>query len=159
MLFRSYDAGAAFFFTPEEMERQGSTLRRLTAQGQSIGILADAGDRSRTVAEQLEAGNAALFRATCGKTRLAYLQNGGSQAVQDAESAGYLCLRPDLDRSGQALRSASNAQDLVRRLAAWRGDAAVWLGDNASGTGLRAFLSAAKEAGGACAAYTETGVG
>ena len=154
----SYDAGAAFFFTPEEMERQGSTLRRLTAQGQSIGVLADAGDRSRTVAEQLEAGNAALFRATCGKTRLAYLQNGGSQAVQDAESAGYLCLRPDLDRSGQALRSASNAQDLVRRLAAWRGDATVWLGDSAAGTGLRAFLSAAKEAGGSCVSYRETGL-
>ena len=141
------------------MERQGSTLRRLTAQGQSIGILADAGDRSRTVDEQLEAGNAALFRATCGKTRLAYLQNGGTQALRAAESAGYVCLRPDLDRSEFALGGAPGAQELVRRLSAWRGDAAVWLGDNASGTGLRAFLSAAKEAGGACAAYTETGVG
>ena len=43
----SYDAGAAFFCTPEEMERQGGTLRRLAAQGQSIGILADAGDPDR----------------------------------------------------------------------------------------------------------------
>ena len=54
----SYGAGAAFFFTPEEMERQGGTLRRLTALGQSVGILADATDPDRTVAEQLEAGNA-----------------------------------------------------------------------------------------------------
>lgn len=154
----SYGAGAAFFFTPEEMERQGGVLRRLAAGGQSIGILADAADRSRTVEEQLEAGNAALFRATCGKTRLAYLQNGGTQALHGAESAGYVCLRPDLDRSEFALGGAPGAQELVRRLSAWRGDAAVWLGDNASGTGLRAFLSAAREAGGACAAYTETGV-
>lgn len=154
----SYDAGAALFFTPEEMERQGGTLRRLIAQGQSVGILADAGDPDRTVAEQLEAGNAALFRAACGKTRLVYLQNGGSQAIQEAERAGYLCLRPDLDRSGHALRGASGAQELIQRLAARRGDAAVWLGDSASPVGLRAFLSAAREAGGECAAYTEVGL-
>ncbi len=154
----SYDAGAAFFFTPEELERQGGTLRRLTAQGQSIGILADAGDRFRTVAEQLEAGNAALFRATCGKTRLAYVRGGGAQALQAAGEAGYHCLRPELDRSGYDLRSASGALELVRRLASWRGDAAVWLGEGASPAGLRAFLSAAREAEGVCAAYTEAGL-
>ena len=154
----SYDAGAAFFFTPEELERQGGILRRLTAQGQSIGIFVDASDPERTVEEQLEAGNAALFRATCGKTRLAYLQDGGAQALQIAEEAGFRCLRPELDRSGYDLRSASGALELVRRLASWRGDAAVWLGEGASPAGLRAFLSAAKEAGGVCVAYTETGL-
>lgn len=154
----SYGAGAAFFFTPEEMERQGGTLRRLTAQGQSIGILADAGDPNRTVPEQLEAGNAALFRATCCKTRLAYIQGGGSQALQAAEAMGFRCLRPELDRSGYDLRNASGALELVRKLASWRGNASVWLGDGASPAGLRSFLSAAKEAGGVCAAYTETGL-
>lgn len=153
----SYGAGAAFFFTPEEMERQGGTLRRLTAQGQSVGILADAGDPDRTVEEQLEAGNAALFRATCGKTRLAYIRGGGSQALQAAREAGFRCLQPDLDRSGYALRNAAGALELVQRLAARRGDAAVWLGDAAGATGLRAFLSAVREAGGLCAAYTEAG--
>ena len=153
----SYDSGAAFFFTPEEMERQGGALRRLIAQGQSVGILADGGDRSRTVAEQLEAGNAALFRATCGKTRLACLQNSGPQALREAEDAGFCCLRPELDWSGHALRGASGAQELISRLAARRGDAAVWLGDGASPAGLRSFLSAAREAGGECAAYTEVG--
>nr|WP_326209833.1 hypothetical protein [uncultured Oscillibacter sp.] len=154
----SYGAGAAFFFTPEEMERQGGTLRRLTAQGQGIGILADADHPDRTVAEQLEAGNAALFRATCGKTRLAYVRGGGAQALQAAGEAGFRCLQPELDRSGYDLRSASGAQELVRRLAAWRGDAAVWLGDGASPAGLRSFLSAAREAGGVCAAYREAGL-
>lgn len=153
----NYDAGAAFFFTPEEMERQGGTLRRLTAQGQSIGILADAGDPDRTVAEQLEAGNAALFRATCGKTRLAYVRGGSSQALQTAREAGFHCLRPDLDRSGYALRNASGALELVQRLAGRRGDASVWLGDTASPAGLRSFLSAAQGAGGLCTAYTEAG--
>lgn len=153
-----YGAGAAFFFTPEEMERQGGTLRRLTAAGQGIGILADASHPEQTVEEQLEAGNAALFRATCGKTRLAYIQNSGAHTLRTAGEAGFHCLRPDLDRSGSALRSASGAQELVRRLASWRGDAAVWLGDDVSPAGLRAFLFAAREAGGECAAYTELGL-
>lgn len=155
----SYESGAAFFFTPEEMERQGGLLRRLTAMGLGIGILADAGDQSRTVAEQLEAGNGALFRATCGKTRLAYVQNGGSQALQEAEERGFRCLRPGLDRSGTALRGASGAQELIQRLAGRRGDAAVWLGDAASPAGLRALLSSVKEAGGTCVSYTEVGLG
>ncbi len=154
----SYDAGAAFFFTPEEMERQGGTLRRLAAQGQSIGILADAGDPDRTVAEQLEAGNAALFRATCGKTRLAYVRGGGSQVLQAAEEAGFRCLRPELDRSGHALRNASGALELVRQLGSWQGNASVWLGDAAGATGLRSLLSAVQEGGGVCAAYTEAGL-
>ena len=153
-----YGAGAAFFFTPEEMERQGGTLRRLTAAGQGIGILADASHPEQTVEEQLEAGNAALFRATCGKTRLAYIQNSGAHTLRTAGEAGFHCLRPDLDRSGSALRSASGAQELVRRLASWRGDAAVWLGDDVSPAGLRAFLFAARETGGECAAYTELGL-
>ena len=77
----SYGVKAAFFFTPEEMERQGELLRRMSAGGHSIGILADAGDPEQTVAEQLEAGNAALFRAACGKTRLAYLPEIGRAHV------------------------------------------------------------------------------
>lgn len=154
----SCDAGAAFFFTPQEMERQGGTLRRLLAQGQSVGILADAADPEQTVIEQLEAGNAALSRAACGKTRLAYIQGGGAQALQDAGEAGFCCLQPDLDRSGHALQSVSGAQELVRRLASWRGDASVWLGDGASAAGLRSFLASAGEAGGVCVAYREVGL-
>lgn len=153
----SYGVKAAFFFTPEEMERQGELLRRMSAGGHSIGILADAGDPEQTVAEQLEAGNAALFRAACGKTRLAYLPGGGSQALQEAGELGFRCLQPELDRSGQPLHNASGAQALVQRLAARQGDAAVWLGNAASSSGLRSFLAAALEAGGILTAHRETG--
>lgn len=151
-----YDAGAALFFTAEEMERQGDVLRRAAAAGQSVGVLVDAADPERTVGEQLEEGNAALFRATCGKTRLAYIRNGGPQALQAARDAGFRCLQPEVD--GYALRSASNAQALVQRLSRGGRAAAVWLSDSASPAGLRAFLSAARTAGGECVAYTETGV-
>lgn len=148
--------GAAFFFTPEELAEQGETLRRLAAAGQSIGILADAGDPERTVAEQLEAGNAALFQATCGKTRLARIENGGTQAYQDAEDLGFRCLRPDLIRDKQSLWNASSLSPLLQRLAAHRGDVSVWLGRGVTPSGLRALLAAIQEAGGVCEAYTET---
>lgn len=154
----SYDARAALFFTPEDMAQQGEALRRLTAAGHSIGILVDAGDPERSPARQLEEGNTALFQATCCKTRLAYLQNAGPQALQDAADLGFHCLRPQVDRSGHALRNASGAQSLVQRLAGRQGDVSVWLGEDVSPVGLRAFLAAAREAGGSCVAYTETGV-
>lgn len=154
----SYDAGAALFFTPEEMARQGEVLRRAASAGHSIGILVNAGDPERTVAEQLEAGNEALFRAACCKTRLAYVQNGGAQALQEAAELGFHCLRPEVDRSGHALRNASGAQSLLQRLAGRRGSDSVWLGEDVNSVGLRAFLAAAREAGGVCVAYTETGV-
>lgn len=154
----AYEAGAALFFTPEELARQGDTVRRVVAAGQSVGILVDAADPERTAAQQLEEGNAALFRATCGKTHLAYIQNGGSQALQTAREMGFRCLQPEVDRSGQSLRNLSGAQSLLQRLAGRPGNAAVWLGSDVSAAGLRAFLSAAREAGGVCVAYNETGV-
>jgi len=154
-----YDAGAALFFTPDEMERQGAVLRRMATGGLSVGILADAADPERTVAEQLEAGNAALFRATCGKTRLAYIRNAGTQALQSAGEAGFHCLQPEVDWNGRSLRDAADAKALVQRLAGRRGGAAVWLGADVSPAGLRAFLSAVREEEGRCAAYTETWAG
>ena len=151
-----YNAGAALFFTPEQLASQGDTLRRMSAAGLSIGLLVDAADPDWTVEEQLEAGNAALFQAACCKTRLARIENGGSQAVQTARELGFRCLQPDVDRSEQPLQNASQAQVLLQRLASRRGNAAVWLGSGASPVGLRAFLSAARDAGGECVSYTET---
>ena len=152
----SYDAGAAIFFTPEQMEAQGEVLRRMCAAGQSVGVLVDAADPERTVEEQLEAGNAALFQAACCKTRLARIENGGPQSLQTAGDLGFRCLQPELDRSGQPLQTASNTLSLLQRLASRRGDAAVWLGSGASPVGLRVFLAAAREAGGECVRYNET---
>ena len=61
--------------------------------------------------EQLEAGNAALFRATCGKTRLAYVRGGGSQTLQAAREAGFRCTRYMWMRS-EILRSSSTTRIL-----------------------------------------------
>lgn len=151
-----YAAQAAFFCTPEFMENNGALLRRMTATGQAIGILADGADPDRTAAEQIAAANRALEEATFGKTRLVYIQNGGEKELQAARDAGCRCLEPAVDRSGYQLHTVSNANSLLRRVSALRDGAAVWLGDTASQSGLRAFLSAVGNAEGQCLAWTET---
>lgn len=151
-----YQAQAAFFCTPAFLEEQADLLRRMTATGSSIGILADASDPDRTVEEQLAAGSRALERATCGGTRLAMVKNGKDEDIRAAQAAGYRCLEPDMDRSGYELKSASNAMSLLKRLSASRSSVTVWLADTADSTGLRAFLTAIEKADGRCLALTET---
>lgn len=152
----AYKAQAAFFCTPEFLKQQGGLLRRMTATGQSIGILADAADPERTVAEQLEAGNRALGRATCGATRLVMIRGGKEDDLRAAEAAGYRCVEPSLDRSAYELKTVSNAKSLLQKISASRGDVSVWLGGTAGSAGLRAFLNAIEEADGRCLALTET---
>ena len=151
-----YSAQAAFFCTPEFMEQQGDLLRRMMATGQTIGILADAGDETQTVEEQLEVGNRALERATFGRTRLVRVENGDEQTLQRLGEEGYRCLEPDIDRSGYDLCSAANANSLLRRVLARKGDnVAVWLADRADALGLRYFLADVKKNEGQCLAWTE----
>lgn len=151
-----YGVQAAFFCTPEFLEQQGDLLRRMTAAGQAIGILVDAGDEKRTVEEQLEMGNQALRQATCGGTRLVRLENGNEETLQRIQEAGYRCLKPDLDRSGYDLRSDSNADSLLRALTRRGDDVTVWLADRVDALGLRNFLAEIKNDDGRCLAWTET---
>lgn len=151
-----YDSQAAFYCTVDFLEQEGDLLRRMTATGQAIGILADAAEEGRTVAEQLAAGNAALEAATCGKTRLARLENVSDQTAADVEAMGYCCLWPDMDRSPYPLADSSSADVLLRRVGDRSGDVSVWLGGGTTAAGLRAFLSELRSAGDRCLAMTET---
>lgn len=150
----AYGAKGAFFCTRSFLENEGPLLRRMTAGGHAVGLLAEAGERP--LLEQLEEGNEALARATLGKTRLVFLREGDSEAKQAAEDAGFRCLSVDVDRSGYDLRTADQAESLLRRVSAQRGDVTVWLADRAGAAGLRAFLAAAGEAEDRCLALTET---
>ena len=152
----SWQAQAAFFCTPEFLEHEGDLLRRMTATGQAIAILADATDPHRSVVEQLEAGNRALALATCGKTRLALVENGTEEDLRAAREAGYRCLAPDLDRADYALRTISTASSLLQQVSSYRGNVTVWLGETVNAAGLRAFLSAAEQTDSQCLAWTET---
>lgn len=144
---------ATFFASQDFLSREGGLLRRMAAGGYGIGLLADGADPEFSVLEQLEAGNQALCQATCGMTRLAYLQNASSQNLMEAEAEGCRSLRPTLHWDG--LETAASADALLRRAAAQQGNTVIWL-TSVSTTGLRALITAVREAGGQCTDWTET---
>jgi len=151
-----YDAQAAFFCTQEFLETRGDLLRRMAATGQSIGLLADAADTGLSLEEQLTQANRTLQSATCGGTRLVWIQNGDEQALQTAQNAGYRALAPTVDYSAYNLHNASQASGLLNRVSDYRGSVSIWLDDSAAYAGLRAFLDAAEKADAHCLAWTET---
>ena len=151
-----YAAQAAFFCSLDFLETQGPLLRRMAARGHAIGLMADAAGDPEELLARLDRGNEALSRATMGKTRLVLLQNAGSAARRQAEEAGYRCFEPDLDRSDYGLQNAADAESLLRRISAYRGDPSVWLAGETASRGLRSFLEAAEEAEDRCLALTET---
>ena len=150
-----YDAQAAFYCTAGFLEEAGDLLRRMSAAGQAIGLIADAAD-DRPVTEQLEAGNRLLSQAASVKTRLAWIRNATAEAVAETEAAGFCCLTPDLDRSAYPLSSTGAADTLFQRVTSRSGAVTVWLGDGANAAGLGSFLSAAEAADDRCLAMTET---
>ena len=150
-----YDAQAAFYCTAGFLEEAGDLLRRMSAAGQAIGLIADAAD-DRPVTEQLEAGNRLLSQAASVKTRLAWIRNATAEAGAEAEAAGFCCLTPDLDRSAYPLSSTGAADTLFQRVTSRSGAVTVWLGDGANAAGLGSFLSAAEAADDRCLAMTET---
>ena len=113
--------------------------------------------RRADTAEQLRRGNEALYRATLGKTRLAYVPDAEKTELQALEEVGWRCLTPSMDRSDYKLESSSNASALMKRVSARRGDVSVWLGTTASAAGLREFVISAQGAGHYCRAMTEIG--
>jgi len=151
-----HDVQAAFFCDSAFMETQGGLLRRMTATGQTTGILVDAANEELSVLEQAERANELLEQATCGKSRLVRVENGENADVEALEAAGYRCLDEDLDRSGYALRTAVHADSLKKRIAARRGSSVVWLGENVNTVGLQALLRSVIEEDGQCLAWTVT---
>lgn len=149
-------AQAAFFCSRPFLESRGELLRRMVATGHAVGLLVDADDPDRTVAEQLEEGNRLLAQAAMAKTRLVKIENGDEGDLRSAREAGFSCLEAELDRSDTGLRDGEQAEGLLRQVSARREDVRVWLGDNAGAAGLRAFLTAAAQAEDRCLALTET---
>ena len=107
--------------------------------------------------ELLKRAEDALYRATLGKTRLAYVPDADEAELQALGEDGWRCLTPSLDRAHYKLESSSNASALMKRVSARRGDVSVWLGTTASAAGLREFVISAQGAGHYCRAMTEIG--
>ena len=150
-----YDAKAAFYCTASFLETEGDLLRRMSAAGHAIGLVADGAD-DRPAAEQLEEGNRLLFQAASVKTRLAWIEHATEETAAEAEAAGFCCLTPDLDRSAYPLNSTSAADTLLQRVNSRSGAVTVWLGDGTNAAGLGTFLAAVDAADSSCLAMTET---
>lgn len=150
-----YGCQAAFYCTESFLEESGDLLRRMSATGQAIGLMADGSD-SRSVAEQLEEANRLLYRAAGVKTRLARIVSASEEDLAEAEAAGFSPLSPDMDRTEYPLSTAGAADTLLRRVNDYPGAVTVWLGDSAAPAGLGAFLAAVAAAEGRCLAMTET---
>jgi peptidoglycan/xylan/chitin deacetylase (PgdA/CDA1 family) len=146
---------AAFFCTEDFLQEEGNLLRRMTAMGHAVGLLADGEDESRSVEEQLAAGNEALYRATCTKTRLVYLTHADAEIARATEAAGYGLLIPHLDHTAYGLRNSSGVSLLIQRATSRQGDVSVWLGENVTSLGLREFLADAAREENRCLALAE----
>ena len=154
VLDRQHSQGA-FFCTEEFLKTEGDLLRRMVATGQAVGICVD-GSLETPLLDQVLWGNDALYRATCGMTRMLWVENAEQQELETLALAGYVCLQPAMDSESQGLRSSSSASALLQKISSQRGDISVWLGDNVSAVGLNAFLAAAQQAEDACIALVET---
>lgn len=118
---------ATFYCTPDFLESNGELLRRMAASGHAVGILAESGEDT---AEQLRRGNEALYRATLGKTRLAYVPDAEETELQALEEVGWRCLTPSIDRADYKLESSSNASTLMKRVSGPAGGCVCLAGDH-----------------------------
>ena len=137
---------AVFYCTEEFLETQGGLLRRMSAAGYGIGLLAEGGQGIEQVEAQLEQGNLALERATQGKTRLVQVREAGEALLESLRQAGYCPLEPHVDWSGRLLNGAESAESLLQRVNRQRGSVVIWLDETADAAGLRSFLATAVQA-------------
>ena len=150
-----HDIRAAVFCDETFLSEQGDLLRRMAATGVRIGLYVDS-DSPASVLERLEARNEQLRRVTMEKTRLAYIDGAGQDVLRAAQEAGFVCLRPALDRTQFPLRTSRQAADLLDAVSQQPENVTVWLGGAANRSGLNAFINGALEIGDAFPAPDET---
>ena len=141
-----HDIRAAVFCDETFLSEQGDLLRRMAATGYPIGLYVASGD-SASVLARLEACNELLRRVTMEKTRLAYADGAGETLLRALQNAGYICIRPTLDRSEFPLRTSRQASDLLTALSRQSERVTVWLGGTVNRSGLNAFVNDALEVG------------
>jgi len=150
-----HEGQAAFFCSPDFLEKQGDLLRRMVALGHSVALIADGAHPTLSVEEQLAQGNALLLQATFSATRLVRLVNGSAADEEAVTAAGFRLLDNALDQSAYAMQSSANARMLLQYLNQQSDPAVVWLGSSANAAGLRAFLTLSLLEGGHCRAWSE----
>lgn len=150
-LLEGYDARGAFFFPSELVPDAGALLRRMTAEGQAIGLIVNG--REPDAESRLAESNRALFQKICAKTRLVWAENADNTVLTELREAGYCPLKPRLN--GIGLYTSKGASNLLQRVSARYGGVSVWLGDNVSIAGLNHFLRLTEKVDDSCRALTE----
>ena len=150
-----YDIRATVFCDEGFLSGQGDLLRRIAATGHRIGLYVPAGD-SASVLERLEACNLLLRRTTMEKTRLVFIDGGGEELLRAVYNAGFVCLRPTLDRTESPLRTSRHAAELLNALSGQPEALSVWLGGTVSRSALNTFVSGALEVRDTFHPWTET---
>ncbi len=150
-----YEIRATVFCDEDFLSGQGDLLRRIAATGHRIGLYIPAGDAA-SVLERLEACNLLLRRTTMEKTRLVFVDGGGEELLRAVQNAGFLCLRPTLDRTESPLRTSRQAAELLNAVSGQPETLSVWLGGTVNRSALNTFISDALEVRDAFHPWTET---
>ena len=147
---KSAGAKAAFFFSGEQLKENAGILRRVMAEGHTVGLAAD-GEREEAVAEQLRQANDLLWRLSGRKTRLCTVDNGTAEKANEAKDAGYRVLNPNVTAA-----DAADTAALYAKIRGVQGDAVVWLPGAVAPEQLTALLERLTGARAHLSAVTET---
>lgn len=104
---------AAFFFSPEALERQDDLLYRILAQGHTVGLLAEGATLAQTQ-QMLQEGNQILRKLTYTTTQVALVPR--AQRAQ-LDELGWICWRETVNGVPDETDSGSSYTDtIVRKL-------------------------------------------
>ena len=128
-----YGYKATFFFTPQELEQQEDLLRRITATGHRVGLIATEENAENALAR----GNASLRRITGTTTHMVLNESGA------ALPGSYVAYRPTLKSEDQSGSAANRAKRIVRKIQGSRGTVQLMMGSSAEDAGAFRTVCAA----------------
>ena len=134
---------ATFLLSAEQME-EADLLRALVAEGHSVALLI--GETTESGAEaELERARDLLWQAACAWLDLAWYEGAGDLSTLLSEM-GCAQVTARLDRSGTALGTAAQTQNLLDTIGRYRGTMSVYLGgDGTFDAGLSSLLEGLRE--------------
>ena len=140
-----YGFKAAFFFTADEMEGSDDLLRRIAAEGHTVGITVDGTISAARAEREIERANALLRTYTGAATRIILLSDG-TYPKSALVSDGYCVFTANVDAQALGTTGASRAASVIKRIAAKKSYARVLMtGDGVSASALTTLLPRLRE--------------
>lgn len=140
-----YGFKAAFFFTADEMEGSDDLLRRIAAEGHTVGITVDGTISAARAEREIERANALLRTYTGAATRIILL-SGGTYPKSALISDGYCVFTANVDAQALGTAGISRAASVMKRIASKKSYARVLMtGDDVSASALTTLLPKLRE--------------